>query len=82
LADCRRCRFFIPLGRMDHDSIVRAEKWLQWMQKNGKRQGHKILGWCSRYERPVTYYVGRCTGFSPYADRPAAKSILDYLRGS
>ena len=29
------------------------------------RPGQKPLGYCNRYERPITYYTGRCKGYKP-----------------
>jgi len=65
VVDCRRCRFFVPVRDLDeltiHDAYV-------WIEKN--RPGAELLGWCRRYNRPVTYYRGRCSGFQPKEERP------------
>lgn len=55
-ADCRRCIYFISYDELDENMKSRA--------KDGARQRGGIpLGWCSRYNRVVTYYTGGCRGY-------------------
>ena len=75
-ADCRRCIHFIRVEKLDNA----AKKWaLEWIEKH--RPGEQLLGWCTAYGRPVTYYTGTCPRFAPKDAQPKPmKSILDYLK--
>ncbi|BES81266.1 hypothetical protein [Pyrodictium abyssi] len=79
LADCRKCEYFVPASQLSEEQIIKAEKWLQWRQERGERVGHSVLGWCTAYGRPVTYYTGKCYRYKPRAITPSTKSILEYL---
>ncbi len=59
-ADCRLCKRFIPESEMNEDL---KEQALIWIAKN--RPGKRLLGWCSRFNRPVTHYTGSCYAFLP-----------------
>ncbi len=69
LADCRRYIYYVVLDAMPRELVEYARRWIgeHW-------PGKQLLGWCQRYNRPVTYHTGRCYGYTP---RP--RSILSYL---
>jgi len=58
MADCRKCRFFISKSEMSDDEIAES---LMWIYERGRKGSLK--GYCSLFNRPVTYYVGKCRGF-------------------
>jgi len=59
MADCRICVWFKPRYEMTNEELEQAYIWLA---KN-RPDKQIILGWCSMYNRPVTYYTGKCRGF-------------------
>ena len=59
-ADCRLCKRFIPASEMNDEL---KEQALIWIAKN--RPNEPLLGWCSRFDRPVTHYTGSCYAFLP-----------------
>ncbi len=73
LADCRKCEYFVPESRL---AGAAREKALSWIEK--RRPGAPLLGYCTAYSRPVTYYVGSCYRYTP-RPQPRPKSILQYL---
>ena len=65
MADCRRCIHFIPVDALDPGTL---EKALVWVAKH--RPGAELKGWCRYYERPITYFTGRCRAFRAKQSRP------------
>ena len=75
MADCRKCRYFIAFELLSEEYQERA------YQQAEKRGVYRPLGWCEYYDRVVTYYRGRCRGFSPIYTPPARYPITRYLGG-
>ena len=59
-ADCRKCKFFKPVEKLSFASRVVLERWVE-----RNRPGEPLLGFCRKFRRPVTYYEGECSGYSP-----------------
>ncbi len=56
--DCRKCKFFKPVEELSEQELHDA--WV-WIAKN--RPGEELLGYCTKFDRPVTYFTGKCYGF-------------------
>ncbi len=75
LAYCLECVFFRHWGEL---SQVEKEKVVDWVDRY--RPGQEPKGFCQYYNRPVTYLIGSCRGFTPRRMRkPEPKSLLEYL---
>ena len=75
MADCRLCRFYVPEILMS-DYL---KKWAQqWVSQN--RPGSQVLGYCERFGRPVTYYIGSCNGFRPRVKEVRLRSLDEFLK--
>ena len=59
MVDCRECRFFKHVNEMSEEEYEEAS---YWVARN--RPGEIVRGYCTKYDRPVTRYRGRCSGFS------------------
>jgi len=57
-ADCRLCIYFVPVEKLSLESRVVLERWVE-----RNRPNEPLLGFCKKFRRPVTYYVGECHGF-------------------
>jgi len=75
LADCRLCKHFIPLRKI-HTTLREA------LEKEMKEKGIRVLGWCTHYNKEITYYTGECHGFTPKR-RGLEKNMLltDFFKG-
>ena len=58
---------------MDPDVL---EKALCWIHHN--RPGAVLLGYCMKYDRPVTYFQGKCRAFKPRKVR--TMKITDFIK--
>jgi len=82
MADCRLCKRFISLARLKADPLGRglledAEEYIRKYRPN-----ERILGWCSYFNRPVTYYEGNCSAFLPKRKNLEKNMLLtDFLKG-
>ncbi|WFO75586.1 hypothetical protein J4526_01480 [Desulfurococcaceae archaeon MEX13E-LK6-19] len=76
VVDCRKCRFFRSIEELPEPVLINA--WA-WIEEN--RPGSRLLGYCTRYDRPVTHYRGRCYGFKPREEqwKPAKYTITEWL---
>ena len=64
MADCRTCKYFIPADRV----YPEIKKWcIDWISKY--RTGEEFLGFCYKRKRPVTYYEGKCSLYTPKKSR-------------
>ena len=68
------CRFFIPKEQLDPVTLEQAYVFIAKY-----RPDQHLLGWCRRYRRPVTYYTGRCSGYTPKDNKPFSKPLTVYL---
>ena len=73
-ADCRLCKRFVPEHEMSDDL---KEQALIWIAKN--RPGKRLLGWCSRFNRPVTHYTGSCYAFLPKRRSEGYRSLDEFM---
>ena len=76
MADCRKCRHFLPRSVIDSNPDWHLEEpWLD-MPTNEledmledaivkEAKGMKFLGLCKKRRKPVFYYEGRCRYFDP-----------------
>ncbi len=71
MADCRKCVFFVGRGGMDAEQLEECEIL-------AARRGERCLGWCRRFERPVTHYVGRCWGFRNKKLASPSTTLVDF----
>jgi len=62
LADCRLCRHFVPLQYC-------SNKELEEVVSLANARGDKPLGYCRKYRRGVTYYIGKCPGFTGWEEK-------------
>ena len=74
LVDCRRCVFFKPWSELSYIEKRQAEEWV-----DKYRPGENPQGYCLQYNRPVTYYRGKCSGFKPKQTLEPG-SILEYIK--
>ena len=74
MADCRRCLFFVLASQLGTGERARAEVWVA-----RRRPGESLLGWCTKFKRPVTYYTGECSGFreKPVVNRKLTEFIKE-----
>ena len=56
IADCRFCKYFIPLDECDGEMLAKVFSL-------ANARGEEPKGYCLRYKRGITYYVGHCKGF-------------------
>ena len=66
VADCRRYIYFRFPEELDQALLDQCKAWIE-----EHRSGKRILGYCTLYRRPITYYRGPCRGFKPYSLTPA-----------
>jgi len=59
-ADCRKCVYFRPVDELSYESRIVLERWVE-----RNRPNEPLLGFCRRFRRPVTYFVGECHGYRP-----------------
>ena len=76
LADCRRCICFRLLGELQPELAEEARRWVE-----ANRPGERPLGDCERFRRPVTYYVGRCSGYQPRQLNIKNRTLDEFLGG-
>ena len=60
MVDCRKCIYFKPCSQMMDNEIAGAIAWI-----NHNRPGESLKGYCTYYDRPITYYKGRCKKYKP-----------------
>ncbi len=60
MVDCRDCRFFRSIREMSNEEISKARDWV-----DRNRPGEQLLGYCTKYRRPITRYRGSCRGYLP-----------------
>lgn len=72
-ADCRKCAFFKPKSRMSISELENAYHYIA-----NYRPKSELLGWCTKYARPVTYYTGKCKGFM--RKREALRTLIEFLK--
>ena len=60
MADCRRCVYFKQQNLTDEEQRA--------MERTAKLRGEAPLGYCTHYQRGVTYYTGKCSGYKPKPD--------------
>ncbi|MEB3764600.1 MAG: hypothetical protein GSR77_00305 [Desulfurococcales archaeon] len=58
-ADCRKCMYYRSIDDLLETSPVLAEQLLSLERVTGA----EILGYCTRREKPVYYYTGKCRFF-------------------
>jgi hypothetical protein len=73
-ADCRKCIYFISRWQM---TPAEREEAIKWIVRN--RPGKPLLGYCTLFERPITYYLGRCSGFHAKQE-PTPRKITEFLK--
>ena len=73
IVDCRGCVYFRFPEELDTGFRDWCRRWIEEY-----RPGERLLGYCTLYRRPVTYYVGSCGGFKPYGLHPA-KPLTRFL---
>ena len=76
MADCRMCRFFVPVQELDQATLERA--WM--MAAKYKYRPGQLLGWCKRYRWPVTRYTVSCRGYEPRGPGRSRDRSGDLLR--
>ena len=74
MADCRLCRFFVARLDMDPRDRRWAEAWVEY-----RRPGQTLLGLCLAYNRPVTYYRGRCSRYAEKS-KPRPRPLDEFFR--
>ena len=62
-ADCRLCRYFIKVDSLEWMRLSFEEREKAHIQ--AFRRGQRLLGYCTAYNRAVTYYEGTCPRFKP-----------------
>lgn len=71
MADCRKCKYFMPV-REFNDSMIEEALILN------ARDRVKVLGYCQLWEKYITYYRGKCRGFTPRSAGYKQKTLKDY----
>ena len=75
-ANCRNCKYFIPVSKMSNDL---KEECLIWIAKH--RPSEELLGYCSKFKRPVTYFEGICSGYKPKRKSEGCIELIKFLTG-
>ena len=76
MADCRKCIHFVPpdqLGKLDYWEYEKAES-MRFHYPS------EFLGWCRRWHKMITYYVGKCRYYTPKQARNDL-TITQFLAG-
>ena len=60
MANCASCRHFIPEHRLSKELREWCLKWIEV-----QRPGAPLYGYCTEYDRPVTYLEGSCLRYTP-----------------
>jgi len=68
--------YFIHVDDLSEDQLERG--WV-WIAKY--RPGSELLGYCNYYNRPITYYKGRCRAYTPKRLQQHAKHPITHYLG-
>ncbi len=75
MADCRKCVHRRPYHEMSLAEIERCKSL-------ARARGQECLGWCTKYNRGITYWRGPCRGYENRdIARPPRVTLADFYPG-
>ena len=74
MADCRKCRYFVPFEELGDGMKEEAASKAFRMGRDPNR----VLGFCMRKRIPITYYEGYCKDFTKR--RPTQLTLSTWVK--
>ena len=72
MADCRKCVYFKTMNLTPEERTA--------MERTARMRAEAPLGYCTHFQRGVTYYTGPCKGYKPRTEAKL-RPLTEYFGG-